>query len=307
MLVVQKQSKPLSKSGNPFATFTFGDVSNEEEYYSVRLQYTIDRWKDGYERLVAAEKQAVGVMWDDHREVLSEYLRDCRNAHRQKMRDFEWLCYQDKTSTGLALEEEGARLRIYELWLEDFERLGPREALRQEQLALARQREQKLKLAEAKRARQSYEENLGTLDELDLCRRDQTRGRAEIYQSWHDTVVVVLGHWHRMYLAHYDLRDLQWLFRCQIEIEEEEVREAELNLFARDVFKGCFVSEWHERLRVEREEAFAFQKEIVEGGYYSLTYELWWMAAKEVPRRWMGETVLTAAEEQAILSTHLPR
>jgi hypothetical protein len=268
----------------------FGNASNAE-YFQIRLQYTVDRWKDGYERLRSAEQCQWQVLWEDHRDRVDEYRRGCRNAHRQAMMDFVWLCERDKIDSGLAEAEEHARRLLYEVWLDHYQQLLPGERrLRDIRIAQQAQRLRE-EVAAANRTREAYEEMLVTTDEIDMCRREQTRGRQDIYQQWHDEVRVRIGRWHKRCVSKENLLDFQLLHRCQIEIEEEEVRQASLSWYASEWLKGCYLSEAFDRLQVQHEEAYEFKESIVSNGWDKLKYEIWWMTAKEVPRRWAGETV----------------
>lgn len=277
------------RSLNPFAHFNFGDpvAQQEELYIQVRSQYTQDRWKEGHDRLLKEEAAAYRFIKDEHEEIINDIKRNTRRLHWTLMQDFEHLCEQHMTMGGITVEEEDARRVLYEAWLEDYERTLPH----QRQWEIDRTAALVRKQCEAKRARQAYEEHLQTLDELDMCRRDQTRGRMQLYQQWHDTVVVRLHRWHTATVSLLELRNLELYVRSDLTIQEEDVRALELTWYEQDLFLGCIVAEEYERMRLVQEEMHETEATLVREGLYTLQYELWWLIAKDIPRRWIGETL----------------
>lgn len=145
----------------------------------------------------------------------------------------------------------------------------------------------------ARRARVAYEECLQTTDDMDMCRREQTRGRQRIYQEWHDAVVVGLGSWHAWCVRVFDTSEYELWMRCHVELEEEDVRAAVLQTACH--MTQAAVEESYTRIALEHAEAFEFRESILGNAKRSLDYELWWLTTKEVPSRWRGENVDTRA------------
>jgi hypothetical protein len=286
----------LRSAATPLPTRAANDLdlvgtSSDAEYFRVRLQYVQERWYDGYVRCVDAEKQQIRSLLEEHVDTMQEFRRDQRNTHRQMMRDFENLCGRDKVDSGLAVEEEQHRMVLYERWLEDYVRLLPNEKrLREAKIAEQRKTLQD-QVAATRRARQSYEEALTTMDELDTCRREQNRGRQTIAQQWHDTVVVGCYHrWHLGIVARNDMMDLELWMRCNIMMFEEETREVTLQ-YTHSCVTALLAEEEFERTHLDALQWHSFMENCVRGAYSTMQYELWWMVSKDVPRRWAGETI----------------
>ncbi|CUG65631.1 Hypothetical protein, putative [Bodo saltans] len=266
-------------------------TSSDAEYFRVRLQYVQERWYDGYIRCIDAEKQQIRSLLDEYADNMQEFRRDQRNAYRQMMKDFEHLCERDKVDSGLAVEEEQHRMALYEKWLADYQQLLPNEnRLRDANIADQRKTLQD-QVAATRRARQSYEEALTTMDDIDTCRREQNRARQTIVQQWHDVVVIGCYHkWHLGKVARNDLNDLELWIRCNLILYEEEFREATLQ-YTHQFVTALMAEEEFERTRLNALQFHSFMEDCVRGAFSTMQYELWWMAAKDVPRRWDGETI----------------
>lgn len=277
----------VSSSRSAESQLEFGTIS-DEEYFKVRLNYTQDRWKDGYDRIVAAEKQQFQSLYTEHKDAVCEYLLLKRNEYRRMMADFEQLCHADKVDAGLALDEERERRAVYELWLHEFTQMLPGEEERRARRVAEQRQVIQAQIAAARRSREAYEQQLVTSDELDMCRRAQHRGRHAVYQEWHDAVVCQLAAYHRATVALIDLKDVELWMRCHVCLEEEEVRASQLQ-WDTNAFKVTCIEETYERLAIAAREEAAFNESILHGALETLRYELWWLVAKDVPRRWCGE------------------
>jgi hypothetical protein len=269
--------------------FTFGEFS-EEDYLRGRLENTTRREHDLSTKICREEANEWSIIWEDHVDGVAGLRLEERHRFRQMLLDFETLIVQDKTTTGVALAEEEARLAIYE----DFYAAYTTRVLPVQQKFHRIRVEQQTKLvrdaeAAARRAREAYEQQITTTDERDSLRREEYRERHRIYQQWHDAVVCSIPRLCELSRRFIDLVDTEVVLRLIIILEEEDVRLASLQLQA-DVLMGCIVEEQYQRDTLVEQERLLRESDLREQDL-RVRYELWWLTAKDIPSRWKGETI----------------
>ena len=295
MLTVAPRNRPGSSAAGLCAykpkpeQFTFGEF-NDEEYYSQRQQHTLNRQGDIRQKILREEANAWDVLWEDYLDTTGELRREVRRRFRQMMLDFEFLCEQDMTSGGLALEEEDARRAIYEAWYVAYTTrvLPAQQAFHRRRVA---EQTKLIKDAEAaaRRSREAYSQILQTSDDRDALRREEFRSRQAINQEWHDVVMCALPKWAELDRQRVDLIDTELVLRFMIVLEEEETRDAVFVLEA-NILRVCVSQEHFGRAALEEEERLE-QSAKIWPSFLSMRYELWWLTAKDVPCRWRGESI----------------